>query len=348
MTSNYAAWDINENDFPIAGSGSDKVRFMLGYGVLAPNTHNTQPWKFEALSDNKVKITPDWSKVLPFSDPSNRGMFISLGCCVLNIMTAADHFGWAVEYSVEGEAPLSSYVLLMFHLRDEAVRSEPNLGKLLPFITGRQSHKMPFQEGAIPDQAIQALSLITFNDARVVVTTDSRSKDLIAHLHLASTMKFSKNRGFRREVSRWMRASSTERFDGMPGSTFGLSNVPSLLAKYVTKIVPSSVKIVAKKDFVILRDAPALGVVVTHAEGPLSWVSAGMVYQQAGLTMAAEEILLAPKAATIEVGCGRELAMIFGATGIPQLYFGLGYGDGIQRHSPRRSSDHVLIGHSDT
>ncbi len=39
-------WQINERDSPREGNSAEKLQFLLQYTILAPSSHNTQPWKF--------------------------------------------------------------------------------------------------------------------------------------------------------------------------------------------------------------------------------------------------------------------------------------------------------------
>jgi hypothetical protein len=43
---NLAAWNIDSSAFPASGSAIDKARFAVRYAILAPSSHNTQPWRF--------------------------------------------------------------------------------------------------------------------------------------------------------------------------------------------------------------------------------------------------------------------------------------------------------------
>jgi hypothetical protein len=45
MSDNLEAWNVQEADFPSAGTLFDQLKFLLRYGVLAPSGPNTQPWK---------------------------------------------------------------------------------------------------------------------------------------------------------------------------------------------------------------------------------------------------------------------------------------------------------------
>lgn len=338
---NYRPWTQSETDYPKLGTVREQINFIARYGILAPSVHNTQPWIIKHVNDHSLHITPDWTRQLAFSDTTNRGIYLSLGSCVLNILVAADHFGWAVDYRIVPGEDSSTGVNLNFQPR--SANNSSLLGSLFPGIRARRSYKIPFRDGEVPQRTTQVLSHIRYGSARISVSRDKGIIAKVAQLHFASTLEFTTNRDFSREVSSWMRLSGTAKTDGMPGFTFGLSTVPSLLAKVATRLSPSAVKVVAKKDLAILSHAPAIGAVFVNKETPEELICAGLAYQHGGTSLASEKIFLAPKAAAIEAGHGKDLAKILGADGQPQIYFGLGFGDTIVRHTPRRSFEDIVL-----
>src|SRR5436190_2102219 len=42
-----SAWTVDSADFPVGGTTADVFRFAVRYAVLAPSSHNTQPWQFD-------------------------------------------------------------------------------------------------------------------------------------------------------------------------------------------------------------------------------------------------------------------------------------------------------------
>ena len=44
-------WQVAEDDFPVNGSTTEKLKFLLNYAILAPSTHNAQPWLFTLVDD---------------------------------------------------------------------------------------------------------------------------------------------------------------------------------------------------------------------------------------------------------------------------------------------------------
>jgi nitroreductase len=45
-TSAPTDWHNLETKFPEQSSPAEKLKFLLQYAVLAPSSHNTQPWLF--------------------------------------------------------------------------------------------------------------------------------------------------------------------------------------------------------------------------------------------------------------------------------------------------------------
>ena len=99
MQENYKAWEVKIEDFFHLKSNLERLRFLLNFAVLAPSSHNSQPWKFR-VSENEILVEPNRDRALPSSDTNNRQLFISLGCAVENILIAADYYGFEtlVEY----------------------------------------------------------------------------------------------------------------------------------------------------------------------------------------------------------------------------------------------------------
>ena len=47
MMIDLSSWDVNASDFPANGSDAEKLEFLVRYAVLAPSSHNSQPWLFD-------------------------------------------------------------------------------------------------------------------------------------------------------------------------------------------------------------------------------------------------------------------------------------------------------------
>ncbi len=72
-------WQVDEDHFPSSASSADRLRFLLRYAVLAPSSHNTQPWKFRIIG-NQIDVFIDEERWLKVADDDQRELHISVGC----------------------------------------------------------------------------------------------------------------------------------------------------------------------------------------------------------------------------------------------------------------------------
>ena len=73
---------------------NEKLRFLVGYAILAPSGHNTQPWLF-GLSQEALCLYADRTRALPAVDPEDRELTISGGAALGTLRIALHHFGYA-------------------------------------------------------------------------------------------------------------------------------------------------------------------------------------------------------------------------------------------------------------
>src|SRR5690242_20340071 len=92
---NYSddVWAVEEQAFPRTASPAVKLQFLLHYAVLAPSTHNTQPWRFN-IAHNTVELYVDYSRALPVADPQGREAVISCGAALFYLRAAIRYFGY--------------------------------------------------------------------------------------------------------------------------------------------------------------------------------------------------------------------------------------------------------------
>ncbi len=89
-------WSLPEDP---PGNVLDEARALIGAAVLAPSEWNTQPWRFE-VERASVRMVTDPTRLLPSTDPDSRGLMISLGAALENLLIAARAYGLrpTVEY----------------------------------------------------------------------------------------------------------------------------------------------------------------------------------------------------------------------------------------------------------
>src|SRR6516164_10682059 len=93
---NLTAWSVDPSEFPSLGTTIDKVRFVVRYAVLAPSSHNTQPWRF-IINGDELLVCADRTRGLPNIDPYDRELIISCGAALFNLRVALAYFRVPVE-----------------------------------------------------------------------------------------------------------------------------------------------------------------------------------------------------------------------------------------------------------
>jgi hypothetical protein len=93
----FQAWNVSERQFPKDGTKSEQLKFLLNYAILAPSSHNTQPWLFKIVGDDIIELYADRTRGLPLVDPMDRALTISCGAALSHLLIAIRHFGYAYE-----------------------------------------------------------------------------------------------------------------------------------------------------------------------------------------------------------------------------------------------------------
>ncbi|WP_205208599.1 hypothetical protein [Arenimonas caeni] len=64
------------------------IEDLIARAVLAPSSHNTQPWLFRP-GEGHVELLADRTRALPVNDPDDRELVISCGAALLTLRAAA-------------------------------------------------------------------------------------------------------------------------------------------------------------------------------------------------------------------------------------------------------------------
>ena len=190
-------WDIKESDFPANGSSEEKLTFLLRYAILAPSSHNTQPWRFD-VNDSEIKVFADKNKWLSVADADQRELYISIGCALENLLVAAEHFGYGINviYFPENEDEVA-----LVKLNPNSSLSIHQDPRLFQAILSRHTNRMPYEsKGGLEDTLFvlhnysieQGIQLNLTSDTRIKNTL-SRSRYRMARLHPNCSIPLSKD-----------------------------------------------------------------------------------------------------------------------------------------------------------
>jgi nitroreductase len=187
-------WDISENDFPEGSNRSDieKLKFFINYAILAPSSHNTQPWIFKISNDNTIELYADRTRALPVVDPEDRELTISCGAALFNLEIAISYFGYAYESGIsfpdnnnEEEKDLLARITVANIKENPNKTIDKNIQKLFHAITRRRTNRLKFEEREIPDSIISELKSIAVQQQKGVwfyIASQADEKELLSNL----------------------------------------------------------------------------------------------------------------------------------------------------------------------
>ena len=266
---NYSSWSIRTDERVKGASLEDKIRHILGYGVLAPSVHNSQPWKIK-INASKVLITVDHTRKLAVADPEGRGMFIAIGAFVENIVQAAPLVGMKAYVSYEED-----YVVVKF--ADSQQRTHHT--ELAKAIVHRHSNKYPYD--GLSDSSATYKQLVTLCKGLPGVKLITAKEDLLAFedIHLEAAQVVASNELFVRELLAWLRLNQTRRHDGMPGHIMGQSSLKTLLMRVSLGMQPGLFKKSLDKERLLLRHTPYVGIFCIKNETAKDFIKIGRLIE---------------------------------------------------------------------
>ena len=340
-TSNLAAWDVDPSGIPSSGTAIDKARFAVRYAILAPSSHNTQPWRF-IVSGDELLVCADRTRSLPTIDPFDRELIISCGTALLNLRVAFAYFEVPVEITTFPQSSDPDIVArIVFPASGPRLE---DLAVLFNAITKRTTNRGPFSGEDVPAAVIERFkSAARSEGVDVAFAEELAQRERLATLIAKADRRQFDDPRFRRELASWIHPLRSN--DGMPAASQGLR----VLTDAATPIVAMAIRTfdlgtgVAAAHEELARASPLLVVLSTPMDNNEGWLAAGLGLQRLLLVATTEGYSASYLNQPIEVADFRtELAKELSIDGYPQLLLRVGRGRPVP-HSPRRAISEVLI-----
>ena len=339
ITNPYLPWEVSSKNFPIGGKFMDKAEFLIRYAILAPNSHNTQPWRFE-ITKESIQLLPDLERSLYYSDRENRELYISLGCALGNLLVAADYFGFNVRIEYLPEFRLNGVAVELFLTK----RTTKSLySDMFSVITKRSTDRGVYEDKQIDRHIINKLrSRFKENGVSLEIVTGKKNIFQAADLVHKAIMFAFKDKIFKEELSTWVRSNNTKKPDGMPLSGFGVPGIISLFAPYLIKLTNPAVQANMEKKTIL--NSSGLLVISSVSDDKIGWLKTGKLYSFITLACLFEGISTAPFGGMIEYKEARtRLKKMLGIDISPTFFARMGYSNNSPHHSPRRNVAQLLF-----
>jgi len=338
---NYEAWSISHEMFDALTSKEQKLRFIIRYAVLAPSSHNSQPWSFQ-VSQDYIDLIPDLTRALEISDADHRQLHVSMGAALENLLIAAAYFGYTtqVQYLL-GRVPDTEEVRVLFSEHDE--KKAWGDTRLIQAILERHTNRGAYTD-QMPDPTFVALVRAMSTDAiRIDLITDQIKKQTLADITVRAGIEAMEDPRFRAELSRYLKNNKTKSPLGMPAFGMGIPTSLSFLVPFLVKFVNIN-KLREKTDRALLTEyTPMIMVLSTPHDTPEYWIRTGQLYERIALEATARSMHTNPLAAAIQIGeFHKELQATLGLKGMrPQFFARLGFAASNTKHSPRLKAEAV-------
>ena len=327
-----SVWGVDADDYPADAPIDERARFCLRYAILAPSSHNAQPWRFR-IDGNAVHVAAEESRWLRAADPDTRELFVSLGCAVENLVVAAEGFGFdvAVTYH-EGDAERAATVTLEDGGGDGGDGDRETRSPLFDALTTRRTSHDPF-DGVPLDSTTRDRAVAAVEGVPVTLhLVDGEAKRAVGELQAEADRRQMADAAYRKELGHWI----------------GLGALGhSWLVARVGQAVVSHLDIgdrEAAKNSALVESAPVVAVLTTDADGEQAWIETGRAFERVALRASAGGVAVHPMSQILErPDCRTRLAAeldLDGAT--PQHLFRLGYADETAEHTPRWPVEVVL------
>jgi len=256
----------------------EQIWYVLNFAVIAPSTHNIQPWLFK-VKDNFCELYLDKKLRLFQADPTGRDAFISLGCCFENLIIASR--AWKILDRFECTVDEKSGLIARIYFKPAALSPDQESRSWINAMTERFDARGMFSAPeTLPDFYMAAASQLNdFSDLRLDIVTDREKIEQLANLTAQGLRSAHRHPEFRRELSHWMTNSSTRRRDGMPGFSMRIPFLASFLLPWLIKFINFS-SILSKLNYKSVVSATGLAIVSTSQDNCRSWFDVGRLSER--------------------------------------------------------------------
>jgi hypothetical protein len=321
-------------------SGLGLARALVGAAVLAPSDWNTQPWRFE-VDPESIRLLADVRRALPTSDPDRRGMMVSLGAALENMVVAARAYGLQPTVRYQPAEGARGAVAEMTWLGGGLQRDRELFGALAERRTNRRNYD---GRGLMPGVRAQLSAQVA--DGPRLRWLDSRDglHDLADLVYDAVHAQVS-DRRIQTEQHAWLRASlqdAERRGDGVPVDALGMTGPANWFAgRYYDPdswFLRFGAGSLAKRAREGVRSASAAMLLTTTGRDEASWLVGGQAYERLALKATRLGLSHQPINAPLELERFRgPLLRRFGALGEEPLMLVRCGHDRRVPHTPRRA-----------
>ena len=266
------------------GSPVELARAIIGAGILAPSLWNTQPWRME-VDATTLRLVADPARSLPVGDPDQRGLMVSLGASLENMLVAMRAYGLrpTVSYFPHGErGPVAQVSWTAGDLRRDR--------NLLAAIPQRRTNRRNYDGRGIILQNRSALAAQIPEDLRLYWLDDRKKIRDIADVAHDAAYTMVRDAAVQRECMAWLRFGDDDERrtgDGVTIDDLGFAGPADWFAgRYFDPdswFVRFGAGSAAKRARESIRSAGALALLTAPGRDETRWLAGGQAYERFAL-----------------------------------------------------------------
>lgn len=302
------------------------AKLLISFAVLAPSGHNSQPWSFQVV-DNEIIITPDYSKRLDVVDKENRELFISLGCAVQNLQTAARHFGYDSNYIYNDGK------IVVTLTKQDVCNDDP----LFDAIKKRHTHRGSFTGEKIPANLLQGIENEE-NVSLMIYDSQSRESEIIKRKIAEGNEIQMSDTAFKRELISWMRFNKkqvNETHNGLCYNVLGFPATPKPIGRKIVGMFLNP-KAQNKTDAAVNASASHFCVFCVKENNVQNWIDLGVFLERFLLKITSDGLSYSFSNQPCEIpSLNQNLQQELAVTHYPSVIIRVGYGKEPKNFAPR-------------
>jgi hypothetical protein len=312
---------------------ADTLTPLIHAAVMAPSSHNTQPWLFR-LDAGVIDLLADRTRALPVNDPDDRELTVSCGCALFNLRVAAAAAGQQAKAQALPDATDADLLARVTLERAGARLADAALGDA---IAARRTYRERFSPTPPDATALRALvGAAQVEGASLdILDSDTQRATAAALVAEGDAVQWA-NPSWRRELAAWMHPR--RRGDGL---------VLPALAIPVAQIVVRTVDMghgVAAKDRQLADESPVLAVLSTAGDTLAHWLAAGQALQRLLLVGVQHGLQASYLNQPVQVASLRpRLQQLTGRPGFAQVLLRIGTPTKALPAAPRRALADVMV-----
>ena len=343
MSELLTMWKVKEAEFPHHGTVEEKLKFILNYAILAPSSHNTQPWLFK-IDSEEIYLYADRNRGLSITDTEGRELVISCGTALFNLRIALHHFGYKGEI-ITFPNPENSELLACIKLGYRIKESTDN-NLLFNAISKRHTNRQNYQWWDAPQSLLRWLqSDAELEGVWLHIVKNNNIRHQMAELIVRAEHQLMADPNYRQELANWIRPANNSNHDGIPGYAQGINEH----FDFATPLFATVLRTfdlgndLAERSRKLVEKSPAILVLGTQNDTQSDWLKVGQALERILLRSQAVGLSCSFLNQPVQVPQLRsELSKVLSQSGFPQLILRLGFCKQV-KPTPRRTVEEVLI-----